>query len=134
MTPTPDTTGKPEARVIKFRAWDQINKRYIKNPFIAFDEYGTDAYEDQREWEDGIRRNCILEQFTGLFDCAGKEIHEGDIVEAWIDFGPGGEGKRRYAVKIGPFGTNLQDWTFKESGYAPEVIGNIMQNPELLKP
>lgn len=75
-------------------------------------------------------------QFTGLHDKNGKEIYEGDIVrwfindivitaevyyeelQAWFTMGKGESG-----------GLVLCDWMRGEY----EVIGNIHENPELLK-
>ena len=71
-------------------------------------------------------------QYTGLTDKNGNKIFEGDIVKATYDFGPAGEKERIVEVVFGSFGTNLQDWIFKEDGYLPEIIGNIHDNPELL--
>ena len=71
-------------------------------------------------------------QFTGLKDKNGKKIFEGDIVNATYDCGPAGEKERIVEVVFGSFGTNLQDWIFKEDGYLPEIIGNVHDNPESL--
>jgi uncharacterized phage protein (TIGR01671 family) len=71
-------------------------------------------------------------QRTGLKDRNGKMIFEGDIVKATYDCGPAGETECIVEVAFGSFGTNLQDWIFKEDGYLPEIIGNIHDNPELL--
>lgn len=71
-----------DAARLKFRAWDPFNKRMYKNPFVVFDEYGAEAYDDHREWEDCIRRGSVLMQWTGLKDKNGlTDIYEGDIID-----------------------------------------------------
>ena len=62
-------------REIKFRVWDMKHNEYI--------------YWDELKAIPGVLgmlltgklTNSIIEQFTGLHDCEGKEIYEGDIVE-----------------------------------------------------
>lgn len=117
-------------REIKFRAWAYGKYWYLDfvifpNGKVKFPEGGWDISFDYD--------NAILEQYTGLHDKNGKEIYEGDIVRAWIDIGPGGEMLGICQVIIENFGNNIQEWTYKEPGFLPEVIGNIHENPELLK-
>lgn len=121
---------------IKFRAWDPINKRMYKNPFIVFDEYGAEAYDDHQEWEDCIQRKSILMQFTGLKDKDGKEIFEGDIVQS-VHILPD------YPIKIAPvIRESACEWSWCCFGHIHEalthpgesftIIGNIYETPELL--
>lgn len=128
--------GMDPATRFKFRAWDPVNSRMYKAPFIAFEPDGThEAYEDAREWEDCIRRKSILMQWTGLKDRNGVEIYEGDIL-GWDD-------KTRPLVvewRNGGFGYELrrQFVSFAGHGYLKEVlsgcsvIGNIYEHPALL--
>ena len=90
-----------------------------------------------------------MDRFTGLVDKNGKEIYEGDIIESEIkensergefedklvkdkfivEFHRGCFGKIGYHKDIKPLLVNLNYWTIKKY----EVIGNIHENPELLK-
>lgn len=79
----------------------------------------------------------VLEQFTGLHDKNGREIYEGDICRFNV-----AEGRNFHepAMKnqVGVVGFGFGAFTFGE--WAGEwmtdkvVIGNIRENPELVKP
>lgn len=77
-------------------------------------------------------------QYTGLTDKNGKKIFEGDILSAHLDDAFPDEETRGcvcwhdygWHIKIGAHLETLeQDWV----GQFLEVIGNIYDNPELLK-
>lgn len=91
------------------------------------------------------KRNLIVDldtvgQFTGLYDKDGKEIYEGDIVDAWSAGQHLPNGIIRWGE--GPAGFFISDpthsviWSLSgdsEKKESFEVIGNIHDNPELLK-
>ncbi len=121
-------------REIKFRIWLFIDKAF----------HYFDIYEG---YPSGIAGGVgEPQQYTGLKDKNGKEIYEGDIVklsDEWLKksrgfgiFGPYGNIWRRFD------GTWICSYNhlYSESCdplahiYPPaEVIGNIHENPELLK-
>lgn len=89
-------------------------------------------------------------QFTGLHDKNGNEIYEGDIVKRKCvnDGWPTNEGNWPVVFKNGSFGIEVGDGTHirfaekevwadmsasGENIYEYEIIGNIYDNPELLK-
>lgn len=125
---------------IKFRAWDKIRKRMV-NSGLSFDYENyysgniniNNAYDErERQIED-----LELMQFTGLKDKNEKEIYEGDIVKTIFGCFYEVDWSETFAsfqlIKI------VADtyWKFRDnSDLEPktmEVIGNIYENPELLK-
>lgn len=139
-------------REIKFRGYCPDLKRlffggldrssnfadFIIYPFVV-DGAGTTTTLRQRVSTDSIG------QYTGLKDIKGKEIYEGDIVK-WGHIKGGEEYNIRIAeVKINPdlcfdcknisrphvfhFGSFM----YRDTEKWLEIIGNIHENPELIK-
>jgi uncharacterized phage protein (TIGR01671 family) len=140
-------------REIKFRAWVFGDLDEGANPFMA-DVYAI-VFEPEGpcvQWEEFDEISCpgefSLMQYTGLKDTAGKEIYEGDIVRCLdTDDKEDIEETWRGVVKFGGFNCSCCDGVFGfyiEGGdirgledqttvYEYEIIGNIYENPELVK-
>jgi uncharacterized phage protein (TIGR01671 family) len=67
-------------------------------------------------------------QFTGLLDKNGKEIYEGDIL-GWESC-EGTKNQIRWAVEFSP-SRGFKTWSSSKNDEI--IIGNIYENPELLK-
>ena len=104
-------------RTIKFRAWDKENGMQ------------SIAAEDLQSAEFNLFvPNAVLMQYTGLKDKNGKEIYEGDIIQT-----PMG-----WVASVFYDNNNVCFCLDTDDDYNPcigryEVIGNIYENPELLK-
>ena len=118
-------------REIKFRAWDKGRKKMSNaKEFSLWCDYWENieyiwTNNDLPQW-----KNLIFLQYTGLKDKNGKEIYEGDIMNVQMDFGPGGYAFR--VVSIPPL-VPPTDWVNYGLWHLGEIIGNIYENPELLK-
>jgi len=132
-------------RDIKFRAWDKKQKKFCD--YIAIDKDGyiygwnsfVSAYDKASESE---ASNFNLMQYTGLTDKAGVDIYEGDIVSVWHYNSHMNELEApeicdvQYTEKAAFLlhGTLWQWSGFDETKASQyEVIGDIYENPELLK-
>lgn len=80
--------------------------------------------------------HLIVDQYTGLKDCNGVKIFEGDIVRDH-----NGVGEVQYSEKKASFKVNYHngfskwfiDYNLVGERESIKVIGNIHQNPELLE-
>ena len=117
-------------REIKFRAWD--NNRHGYCYFDLFHCWGGLVKGTGIPYLD-IREN-ITEQFTGLRDKNGREIYEGDKVAV---FRNGNRTHEIITVEWHDNGYHLPRYislsmdAYDDMDY--EVIGNIHENPEVLK-
>lgn len=120
--------------MIKFRAWDKVQKVMMVPRDIQTDSDGNIFYVEAMgpdgEYDEGDLDVFKLEQFTGLKDVNGKEIYEGDILENW---------KYRSIVKFanGKFladvvGT-ISRFDLIGETHGSKVIGNVHDNPDLLE-
>jgi hypothetical protein len=103
-------------REIKFRAWHKDLKEMFYNCLVN----GSCWWNEDTHY--GGEHDTLM-QYTGLKDCNGKEIYEGDICRS-DDI----EAPIKYLLGAFWFGAVLL-LEPKEI----EIIGNIYENPELLK-
>ena len=130
---------------MKFRAWDEKYNCWDESPITCYPN------------EDFKKQGRTIQWFTGLTDKNDKEIYEGDIVKInrcytrpfvnekqQIDYKFIDDGE----VEVGQvlWGWNSQKYLvsyehiryddiedFDKPSHRVEVIGNIFENPELLK-
>jgi uncharacterized phage protein (TIGR01671 family) len=112
-------------REIKFRAKVLNSNNWIyRQPFHI---RGT-WYMYNSLWDMVPIEHKTIGQYTGLKDCDGQELYEGDICELRTGYGMYGT-KGVVGFEKGEFYfTNLDEGLFGEF----KIIGNIYENPELL--
>jgi uncharacterized phage protein (TIGR01671 family) len=123
-------TIKFQQRILKFRAWDDKNKKFALNDFYILGECTVFDLTKQYCLEN-LLDDLIITQFTGVQDKNGKDIYEGDILLT-----PHGKQLVKwetiwYVLEGGKYrsGCILNSPTASIS----EIIGNIFENPKLLE-
>lgn len=115
-------------REILFRGKDIAGNWHYGTPLVFTEDYVciTAPHTHNKKVE-----ATTVGQFTGLTDKNGKKIFEGDILNCLTsDFD--GSDKYVYNFKITDI-TNFEHMGFLAFCNEIEVIGNIHDNPELLK-
>ena len=127
-------------REIKFRALkdDMSNCNFVYGELV-YDAIGVPRITHKDFSGKGLQFNTCIRgtegQYTGLKDCNGVEIYEGDIIETptskLMVIG--------WSIKFASFVIKRDGWAFSHyfgEALNPEeciVIGNIHQNKELIK-
>ena len=148
-------------RTIKFRAWDNENSCYFEPTYEAYKGNVKDlnigmggglfmrTLTSSTHCDSVFPDRFIIEQFTGLQDKNGRYIYEGDIIKTQI-LEKECIGIIQYADKWGCFYLGVKNqygcgaaldsvhqWYYSEDEDSneciAEVIGNIHENPKLLK-
>lgn len=133
-------------RPIKFRAWDGARMLDSHDGFHEGVDVLSQVFECMRE------TGYTLMQFTGLLDRNGVEIYEGDFISDGfgslyvVEFSYGCFGHRKVAEQRvidhgAPQGTQTWKWVMDAGDFSSfhkhvgpwKVVGNIYENPELLK-
>ncbi|MDC6398581.1 YopX family protein [Lactiplantibacillus pentosus] len=132
--------------MIKFRAWDKVQNKMLLPDNIEFingQAYWAEASTDGNGGYsndgkvDGIGALFELEQFADLKDVSGKDIYEGDIVKSNYKYAQPNisqiimEDGNSY-ITGEDLATGNEMLVSDHIGEI-EVIGNVHENPELLK-
>jgi uncharacterized phage protein (TIGR01671 family) len=129
-------------RDIKFRAWDKKTKQMVRSE----DLYRLSQREDgifaivgciDKQEITTFHDDLVLMEFTGLLDKNGKEIYEGDII-AQKECGYKNKFHREGIIEYKDSGFIVKgddesyDYLKTQHRFL-EAIGNIYENPELLR-
>jgi len=140
---------------IQFRAWYPEKQKMYEVAKVDMwgdpDQAVCDLASNDEELFDIYLNEVETMQYIGIKDKYGREICEGDIIQTYFSFKPGDAG---YGVSQKPFVVKWEQGRTGFRAYKPnakalhlldvidffdmqsklyEIIGNIYENPELLK-
>lgn len=123
-------------RELKFRIWSTVAKRWLceDSQYLQMDGKKVHPAPWSTLSFDVSDNEYTIQQYTGLKDINGKEIYEGDVIK-----GSGANydnenfiGEVCYDFSYPCFAIKVSENEYR--GFEEvEVIGNIYENPELLK-
>ena len=120
---------------IAFRIYNPVGGEMVESgstPMMLYSFFKSTAVFNTRD-------RMEYQQFTGLLDKSGVEIFEGDFLR-FTDVSGHGSGtgivvwcNSRFGYLLKNYSINLYDALYDFDNWNTEVIGNEMENPELLK-
>ena len=124
-------------RTLKFRIWDETNKKWGRVEQLECDYKGYLSYFDMDCGEHIAAEKVVIQQFTGFVDTNKKEIYEGDIVilSCYNDL------RKCTVVYDQDRGMFILEWEWSKNQHWTiltcdtamecEVVGNIFEKPKV---
>ena len=122
-------------REIKFRGFDAMGRKGWVYGDLVHNQKVTETGLEPRVMVGGYEvRKETVGQYTGMVDCVGRDVYEGDIIRLHID-GYEYKGAVEYNGYYGCFelhNGNKRSGLFLVTPANIEIIGNIFDNQDLL--